>query len=304
MVNVSGVNFTTLYSNNCSNHELERILRLPLPSLIGLTLFNTLFAVTGTFGNILVLLAVMKNSCLQTVTDLFIFSLASADLIVTSVRQPLIIYDLYNQQTDNKNVAYDIFRTVSYISTPAAVTCMFAVTIDRFFAIRRPFRYALIVTKRRALMAIAMCWGLSVMVAMGFRFLLVVTRYFMWVCMAVSLLATLGIYVYLFAIAKQHQNKIVNLNGFHLNNANINRQKHERKATKTIALVVGVFITFYIPFLVYPFAAVKRGEHFYQGYWWVYSLCLWNSSINPYIYCARNSRYRDAFSKLLRLKTN
>lgn len=293
-------NQSKLFNDSSSNHS-STSLDLPLYSLIALTTTTASFAVLGTFGNVMILLTILRNSSLQTTTDLFICSLAFADLIVTSTRQPLMIFDLYhierivNRDADSNNV----FRLIGYVSTPASLACMFAVTIDRFIAIKRPLQYSMIMTKKRAMFIIIVCWVLAVLAAVALHFMLDAARYFLWGTIVLCLIATTSIYVYLFFIAKQHQIKIDNTNN---NSDDQNDRKKERKAAKTTALIVGVFTAFYTPFLIVPIVMNPKEKDFYHGFIWVHSLCLWNSSVNPYIYCARNDRYSSAFKSLLGIK--
>ena len=116
--------------------------------------------------------------------------------------------------------------------------------------------------------------------------------------------------MYLFRAAKKHQNQIVAvqpLEGQNSSQMNVppSRKNQDRKAAKTISLVVGVYILLYIPFLSYTISQAKYASEpeFLVGFYWFYSVWMINSSTNPYIYCARNSRYRRAFKAILRLQS-
>ncbi len=77
-------------SNNLTNSSANECY-LPLAHAIALMTANSLSAILGTFGNILVCVAVATNSCLRRCSNFLLVSLAIADLIVTMVCAPLLV---------------------------------------------------------------------------------------------------------------------------------------------------------------------------------------------------------------------
>jgi histamine receptor H2 len=223
--------------------------------------------------------------------------------------QPLyILFFSFGNQLFHKVVG-----TIGYLSVLASVTNMFAVTVDRFLAIRHPFKYLSFATKKRAILVILTGWSVSVLMTVvcvgimkkneknflfsGYTFL--------------SLVVTINIYIYLLIVAKREHNKVVTLSigndSIHGNQNLQSGQKRELKACRTIAIVVGGFIICWTPFLVFitlsPLRNVNRSRSMMM-YYIFKSFAFCNSAINPCIYCARNSRYREAFKKLLGRKGN
>ncbi|EDO34518.1 predicted protein, partial [Nematostella vectensis] len=258
-------------------------------------------------GNILVLVSVATTASLQTVPDLFIGSLAVADLLVVIVQQPCLIARVTLDGSLGQTFL-DVLNSIGNLSLIASVTSMFAVTIDRLFAIQRPFRYAVLATKPRALIVIAGAWGvcalLTVMAVLLSEGESITGRLVLWGYVSILLVAIVLIYFYLFIVAQKHANNIVTVQAPSTtttgNNKPVN-QKQERKAAKTIAIVVGVFITFWIPFLSFTIsqASVSGTPAFMRVFYWVWSISMCNSAVNPYIYCARSIRYRRSFWRLL-----
>jgi len=274
--------------------------------VIGLITVNIIFAAVGTFGNVLVLIVILKNQCLQTIPDLFIFSLASADLTVTALRQPMLAYEANNHfELHTYTIGFEAVKNVVNVGTYATIVCLFAVTIDRFLAIQHPFKYQLYCTKKRAIIAIVVCWITAGLIKVVVAIYPRKGEYFVWAFTFISLIATIAIYLHLFCVANKQQNRIVAVQPLEqiAGGQQPGRQTRERKAAKTIALVVGVYILFYVPFLVYTISQNRKPD-FRLGIYCFFSFRLCNSAVNPYIYCMRNTRYRLAFASILRLKRN
>ena len=77
-------------SKTLSNASVEDC-HLPLPHAIVLMTSNYLTAVLGTFGNILVCVALVANPRLRRRSFFLLVSLAIADLVVTMVCAPLLV---------------------------------------------------------------------------------------------------------------------------------------------------------------------------------------------------------------------
>ena len=81
-------------------------------------------------------------------------------------------------------------------------------------------------------------------------------------------------------------------------------QRGERKAAKTIAIIVGVFLLFWLPFILFSgiLGSHPTSEKFLRGFRWVQVVSMCNSAINPYVYCIRSTRYRLAMARIIGLK--
>lgn len=79
--------------------------------------------------------------------------------------------------------------------------------------------------------------------------------------------------------------------------------RKNRKAAKTIVIILGVAIACWLPLLIVPPALANDPDRtkFFKVFNFLHVLSVCNSSINPYIYCARSRRYYVAFVKVLGL---
>ncbi|KAJ7372038.1 Melanocortin receptor 5 [Desmophyllum pertusum] len=79
---------------------------------------NLLFSLFGIFGNVLVFIVVVRNRQLHTVTNMFITSLALADLLVCLVAQPMYVIFLFGLPP---NPAYGNTRKTFFLCLRACI---------------------------------------------------------------------------------------------------------------------------------------------------------------------------------------
>lgn len=125
---------------------------------------EALIAVLTIIGNFLVLLAMYKNRRLQTTTNVFIGSLALADLLVGILVEPLAILSYKGLP---RNFYGCVFVNSSLVLlTQCSVNGLVMVAIDRFVAIKMPYFYTKHFTPRFALFLTLIGWTVAIVVGM------------------------------------------------------------------------------------------------------------------------------------------
>lgn len=261
-------------------------------------------SVLGTLGNSLVLSSIMKFDNLREIPDLFIFSLSMSDFLVTAIYQPLKSYRLANlEQVSMQMKLLALSRFLGLFSLIASITNMFGVTVERLLSIRFPMKYDLGVTRRHAAITLVCIWIFSfTLVILVFKELL--SLVFLSTYFTMVLLGTVSIYFYIFLIARRAEDSVIQIQHGPLDHE-VSNNKRKRKAAKTIAIILGVAVGCWLPFLVFSAALSETSDPSIQYLKFFLSLQLLsvcNSSINPYIYCVRSRRYFAAFVKLLGLQ--
>lgn len=123
-----------------------------------------LIALVSVPGNVLVIWAVKVNQALRDATFCFIVSLAVADVAVGALVIPLAILINIGPQT--------YFHTCLMVACPvliltqSSILALLAIAVDRYLRVKTPLRYKAVVTPRRAAVAIAGCWILSLLVGL------------------------------------------------------------------------------------------------------------------------------------------
>ena len=140
---------------NCSEEHLSTAASIVLSVWLSL---SGLAAVTG---NVVVLWLFHKHESLRTISNRFLASLSVADAFVGLVIDPVwIVIVCWIQPRGQKNLS--MITKMLWIHTTAATTLnSCCVSIDRFIAIRFPFRYQDSLTKRRCFAVIILVWFIS-----------------------------------------------------------------------------------------------------------------------------------------------
>ena len=140
---------------NCSEEHLSRA------ASIVLSLWFSFSGLATVVGNVVVLWLFYRDESLRTISNGFLTSLSVADLLVGLVIDPVwIVIRCLIQPSVKSTLYYSIY--VLWIHTTTATTFnLCCVSVDRFIAIRFPFRYQDFVTKKRCCMVIILVWLIS-----------------------------------------------------------------------------------------------------------------------------------------------
>ncbi|XP_043461646.1 dopamine D2-like receptor isoform X2 [Leptopilina heterotoma] len=114
------------------------------------------------FGNVLVILAVVREKALQTVTNYFIVSLALADLLVAVLVMPFAVYVLVNNGAWSlPGFVCDFYIAMDVMCSTSSIFNLVAISVDRYIAVTRPIKYAKHKNNRRVWLTILLVWAIS-----------------------------------------------------------------------------------------------------------------------------------------------
>ncbi|XP_075404139.1 olfactory receptor 7C1-like [Tenrec ecaudatus] len=133
------------------------------PLLFGLFLFMYLVTFTG---NLLIILAIIKDSHLHTPMYFFLSNLSFADICFTSTTVPKM---LMNIQMQNRVITYENCITQMYFFMVFVEVDHFLLTVmayDRFVAICHPLHYTVIMNPKFCGLLVLASWLLSVLDAL------------------------------------------------------------------------------------------------------------------------------------------
>ena len=128
------------------------------PSSTALTVLNSLSGMASIGGNLLILLTIYKQPRLHTISNCFIASLAVADIIVGLVINPIwATRSAMNiwEEKEPLTIASECLAAHTVVATSLNLC---AVSIDRYLAVVKVFRYDTSLSERRCRIIICSIW--------------------------------------------------------------------------------------------------------------------------------------------------
>ena len=145
---------------------------LPFLQAILFCCLHGVFALTALVGNLLILIAIYKTRRLQTLSNIFIASLAFADVLVGLINGPLYIAIASLRVWASNHALYKA-ENFMWIQTLVVTTfSLCCVTVDRYYAVTAVVRYRNIVTAGKCYAAVCLVWVLSLILASSSFFVL------------------------------------------------------------------------------------------------------------------------------------
>ena len=275
---------------------------------IYLAMVNVILSLTAILGNFLILVALRKESSLHPPSKLLYRCLATTDLLVGLVSQPLsTIYwiSIANEHWNLCRYTRDAAYTISNAFCGVSLGTMTAITVDRLLALLLGLRYKQTVTLKRTNIILAALWVLSGMAALCYILDYRITLWFTYICIPSCFLISMVSYTKIFRTLIRHQAQVqvhVQLQSSQPNSLNISRYK---KAVYSALWVQLSLVVCYIPFIVVEIVIVEASKRTFSSHLLVTrgkagTLLYFNSTLNPFLYCWKISEVRRAVKQIIR----
>ncbi|XP_043924882.1 histamine H2 receptor [Protopterus annectens] len=276
-------------------------------------------------GNVIVCMAVTYDRKLRSLTNCFIVSLATTDLLLGILVMPFSAINEFKKEWPLGATFCNIYISLDVMLCTASILNLFAISLDRYYAVTTPLKYTMVVTSQRVAIGMGIIWVVSLMVSflpihlgwntkdfkvqntdnethcefkLNMGYVLVdgfCTFYFPLVVMIIT-------YHRIFKIAREQAKRINNSSCYNTVKATSPVIK-EHKATVTLAAVMGAFIICWFPYFT---VFVYQGVSGQKADTILFSVVLWlgyiNSALNPILYGALNRDFRMAYQRLLRCR--
>ena len=303
----------TLNNNKTATQDLFCNRRLlDIYQKIIISSFNIPLSITALLGNILIIVALQRPSCLRPSTKLLFGCLAITDLCVGLIGQPLRV--TYLMSLEQSKLCYHVwvlYNTLGLIFCGVSLLTLTAISIDRLLALVLGLRYKHLVTLKRVWVAVVALWlsiiAIVIIIFYNFSISDFVVCTILLLCITISTCCYTKIY---FALRKHqaqiqgnaHQtqpNRVCSGQSERSTPLNIARY---RKSVSSALWVQFTLLACYLPFgvVIAIFAITGRNTPSIDLAWEITTLfVLLNSSLNPFIYCCKIREVRLAVKKTI-----
>ncbi|EPY79172.1 alpha-1D adrenergic receptor [Camelus ferus] len=121
----------------------------------------------GRSRHLLVLLSVACNRHLQTVTNYFIVNLAVADLLLSTTVLPFSATMEVLGFWAFGRAFCDVWAAVDVLCCTASILSLCTISVDRYVGVRHSLKYPSIMTERKAAAILALLWAIALVVSVG-----------------------------------------------------------------------------------------------------------------------------------------
>ena len=288
-------------------HRFSHIKPASFVGLLASCAFNAVSAVVGAVANALVIAAIKRNSSLHSNAYYVLVVLAVCDLLTSCLTLPTFVAvhveTLVNRATGCATVtAWAVFRIMTVM---ASLFATLGVSMERALAVMAPYWYVEHVTPFRLVAPPACLWAIVMAIETSryFGVKLYLPAFARSLLVLICLVVTVITYSVLVRTARRHRREITALAWSAQTEEARKKKVHDNKSLNMATYVVGAALLSYIPFIVAllfvqfakPGPAVWFNLDIFLG-----NVVLLSSTVNPFVYCWRNSMIRNAMVKLLK----
>ena len=266
---------------------------------------NSVCSFVAVVGNVLTILAFLRNSSLRTPSFLLLCSLSISDLGVGLISQPLFIAlrvaetKIDRELSCNLSIAYSSCTGCLVAVSFLAIT---AISFDRFLAVHLGIKYRSVVTVKRMKVAITILWMVGII--FGVTYALDSSIFFILVII-IGLCLVFGTFNYL-AIARKLYAHSAQLQA-HNSDVKDGKQRHSfnlgqyKKTLKSMLYVYAAYMMCNLPYLccVITMKSIGSSSSVYAVYLVTVTFLLANSAINPFLYYWRITELREEVRRML-----
>ena len=284
---------TNIKGNGTQTKTFEGLVSVDVFQSISFSAVNILLSITATLGNSLILVALHKESSLHPPSKLLYRCLATTDLLVGLVNQPL--YTAYWMSVVYEHWSFcryarDATVILSHALCSVSLSTLTAISVDRLLALLLGLRYKKIVTLRRTYIILAIVWALCLVagICSYLNFRIAIRGSFVGISSCLVILV--ASYTKIFgALSRHHQASQPNA---------LNMVRYRKALHSAVWVQLGLIVC-YVPYFTLIILCEVRCPNDIRIEGIAIVLVFLNSTLNPFLYCWKISEVRQAVKQTL-----
>ena len=267
-----------------------------------LLVLNIFLAIVTILGNKLILVALHHESSLHPPSKLLLRGLATTDLCVGLISQPVCVAFWVSIVFKNWTICrYSrMLRFIlGYLLGSVSLLTLTAISVDRLLALLLGLRYRQVVTLKRTYLILAVIWVISTFAAVISLWNDLITTWYGYIGISLCLVISSFSYSIIFWKLRQHQTQLHVQTNAETSPLNVTRYKRAVASALWLQLAL---ITCYLPYeitdIIYNLKDLTPSV-FLAAQCGIILIYL-NSALNPILYCWKIAEVRQAVKDTLR----
>ena len=269
-----------------------------------ISIFNIFLSITAFLGNTLILVALRKETSLHPPSKLLLRSLATTDLCVGLISEPLSIAFWMSLVNEDWNVCRYV-SVAGFIIYPilcgTSLLTLSAISVDRLLALLLGLRYRQVATSKRTYAIVVTFWIASTVVSMMHLWNFFITHWYGIVVTTLCVATSIFSYTKIFLTLRHHQNQVQN----HAHQPSQTNQLNIARYRKAVSSALWLQLTLaacYLPIgVVAAFSTNSElSTSVFLANQYTTTVAFLNSSLNPILYCWKIDEVRQAVKGTIR----
>ncbi|XP_020619630.1 melanocyte-stimulating hormone receptor-like [Orbicella faveolata] len=272
--------------------------------LISISVLDIFLSITAFLGNTLILVALRKESSLHPPSKLLFSCLATTDLCVGIIAEPLkVCYFMALAQKKWNLCRYVLgtFSVTGYTLSGVSLLTMTAISVDRLLALLLGLRYRRVVALKRTYVVVVMFWIVSILGATSFLKNHLITFWYGCVITLLCVVTSIFSYTKIFLTLRRHQTQVQHHTQQPSQGVPLNSARY-RKAVSSALWVQLALAVCYLPYSIlaalFSYRRLSSSDLVLWGF--ATTLVFFNSSLNPFLYCWKIAEVKRAVKTTIR----
>jgi len=309
-------------ANRTDVEEEESSLPLYLIILFGIFIGNVI--IFGITGNVLTIIAYVRDKKIRTVYNTFLVNLAVTDLLLCIVSMSFSA--IFTLQSYTWNFGYHFCKTYKVIDFTLGLESVLMIVIiscDRLFLLKLGFHYTIKITMKKAYIQILISWFIAFFlygpaiigwdiwtgedvvdendcdVQFAHNKAFTTTTAFVEFVIPFICIGTVNCITYR-EIRKRNSVKHMRNSVTSIQGRDNNRPKRDLKAAKFLAAIILLFVGTWAPYTVSTVVISLCDDCVSKTLWQFLNWLLWSkAAINPVLYAYNSERFKKNFNELI-----